>query len=177
MAVEMAYKLYSSPYTVNSLDSILVVLEVSHLEFRQYMVDNNLGPLPDVSEGLIEELSTLDWPEAKKRAKYRLKSVDLKQCNKGLSIAQKTQIRDMRRTGESVDSIAIAFGVSRGRIYQLTQNVVNASRKARQSAKMHDKMTMARMKRDGHTVQEIADKYDLTINTVYVYLRDIGGML
>lgn len=177
LPVELAHRLYTNPDTLNSLDSILATLGVSHLEFRTYVKDNNLGPLPDPSEGLLEELCMLDWPEGKKRAKYYIKSSDLAPTSRGLTIAQKTEIRDRRRNGESVDVIAVAFDVSRGRIYQLTQNVVNATRKSRQSAKMNDKLNMAKMRRDGYSVQEIADKYELTTNTVYVYLRDIGGML
>lgn len=178
--LDVAYNLYSGTDTTLSLDEILSSLNITHLDFRNYLTSNSID-LPPVTKGLADEVLDLNWPKRKVAKKYQLTAREYDDIlsdnltRNGLSGNDKLDIRRRRQAGESVSSIANLYDVTESRIYQITRGI-KSPRKARQTLTMKDKVQLAIKKKNGARVEDLAKEYGLTPNTVYVYLREVGSV-
>lgn len=188
--LKAAYDLYISPATLSSLDTILLKLKLTHKDFRQYLKDKELA-MPELTPGLVEEArATYDDSSIHRRELmdlfnlnfhdysevFKPLTTEATDSSRGLDKQAIADICHQRRRGAKVTDIAEHYGVSPGRIYQLTSHIAMQSRKSRNDVKLGMKVEMARKRAKGATIQELSKEYDLSINTVYVYLRHAGSV-
>lgn len=176
--IETAYDFYVNPDTASSLDDILLQLDVTHKDFRQYCVDNN-HPLPRLSQGLIAEARGLG-PAAKAlyhlshedyaifRRGGRAKLVELgRKCKVELDV---TKVHQLRLQGMPVSLIAERFGVNVSRVYQVTKG--NKYPKPCTPELRAKKAKIVEKHAQGMSVPDLVKEFNVTRNTIYLYLRE-----
>lgn len=181
MSVELAHLFAKDIKCSLTLDEILSKLSISHISYRTYL--NSIDYyMPEITNGLIDEILSLDWHikkicklyflEYNKISPYLLGQV----TNKGLSNNEKLDICRLRAAGTSVYELACNYNVTESRIYQITKHV-EVARKKRHNLTIQDKIEISRKKHMGQSVDKLAKDYNVSVNTIYKSIREAGVML
>jgi len=177
---QLVYDQYHGATTNLTLDELLTSLKITHQEYRTWLANNNKEMAPP-TPGLVTEVVTAAWSKRKSCKKFQLSTtlydtlMTDPDYTHGMNGDAKAEMRRLRQQGVKAVDIATQFNVTESRVYQVTRGT-KGPRKSRQGMTFQDKLTMAHEKRAGTTVDALAKKYQVSVNTIYVYLREIGGI-
>lgn len=85
--------------------------------------------------------------------------------------ARREKIRDLHNNGMTFDAIGRIFGISRQRVHKIYQDFTGNDSSPRRNLKAERGAEIRKMKSEGKTTKQIADKLGVTTHTVNNVLR------
>lgn len=162
-----AYQLTSIP-----LDDILAHAGITHWDFREFLAETTDQPMPAISAGLAAEVEGCAAPAKQLMRRYNLTSAECNAILRGAADNDDEVIRMRREAGEPVSELAVHYNISVPRVYQICSGI--GRRKTRTTLSFEKKLELAKKHKRGASASSLAKEYKLTINTVYVYIREIS---